>query len=504
MDSSAGLIEGLRHIGVEIVGEYHCRIATVKNLTLDSRETGQQTGFVGIQGVTEHGVKFLQDAINRHSPIALIEDNTLALPYIMQLEENTLVVRIKHLQDKLPSILSFQYPLGKNIKGMVAVTGTNGKTSVVDLYAQITAQLGFVSASIGTLGVYLHKGSERPEKIAETINTSPDVISTYKYLNLLAAKGVSYVAIEASSHGIEQGRLAGLPIDTAIFTNLSQDHLDYHQNMQSYAAAKRQLLTLNSISRVVVNIDDPEAKNWLANINNNTKATGFSIASDEADLYAQNIQYKSHGLKFDVCIDGATFSVELPLLGKFNIQNTLAVIAALTLQGFESKSMLTVFKKLRGVAGRMELTQINGIIVLIDYAHTPDALAQALSAAKSHSAGRLWVVFGCGGNRDKSKRIEMGKVASQLADKIILTQDNPRDEAPDDIVADILAGIKMDKLVKIEHERENALHFALANAKKGDILLVAGKGHETYIESKGEKQYYDERAVVKALTERLI
>lgn len=438
---------------------------------------------------------------------------------------------------------------------ITAVTGTNGKTSVASLLAQWVSLLGEDSASIGTLGVNLYKQGAFT-KVADTINTTPDVVSLYSQLHKFSQQGIRFIALEASSHGLVQNRLANIDVDCGVFTNLSQDHLDYHQTMHAYGNAKKRLLFSSNLKFMVLNAIDSTVHEWqqelaqnaslhmvkvvyfsvqslpseaspLANADTTTRVPNVDLSVNKAlSCTASSIRYTNQGCEFTLNSSWGNTAISLPLIGKFNVENFLAAASALLVQGYDFKQLIAQAKSLTGVAGRMELFSTNAVhlnmpsdlaknlennrpkmpsknsgraSILVDFAHTPDALQQALIAARAHTNGELVCIFGCGGDRDKTKRELMGEIADRFADKIVLTQDNSRTEMPEKIIADIQNGITSQHKVKVQIDRKQAIIEAWVNSQQNDLILLAGKGHETYIEINHQRIDYDERAFVSAL-----
>nr|WP_168710967.1 UDP-N-acetylmuramoyl-L-alanyl-D-glutamate--2,6-diaminopimelate ligase [Ningiella ruwaisensis] len=554
------------------------QLAKVSRLSLDSRTANANTAFVAMKGLQTDGHLFIESAIANGCKLVLCEKSPSLAIQALVVRENASVFVFEDLKSSLPHILQdlFIQERANNAKAeqtlITAVTGTNGKTSVAWFYAQLQALLTGKSASLGTLGlsvfsldttfkaetaennaseaIQTHQRSDAQILSEKTtplgVNTSPDLISQFACLSFLQKQNVKRYCIEASSHGIDQGRLSCLPIDTAIFTNLTQDHLDYHKDMQRYAAAKRALLTIHSrgfsrpleINKVVLNADDPESLNWAGQVSANQQLVWYGLQleaiPDNAERYcvAMNIQYLSTGLSFDVKSSWGDSHVSLVLYGKFNVSNLLAAMSALLMQGADFARLSQLVERLKGVPGRMEIfapvlskpdfeqessspakdkqageaiqtfnTRNKGTLI-VDYAHTPDALSQALKAARQHAKGKLFCVFGCGGDRDRSKRPIMGKVASKLADMLVITEDNSRNEAPEDIIKDILSGIEFNCPHHIEVTREKAVRWAFEQSKKDDLILLAGKGHEDYLEINNKRIAYSERALARQLTDQ--
>jgi UDP-N-acetylmuramoyl-L-alanyl-D-glutamate--2,6-diaminopimelate ligase len=476
----------------------------INNISFDSRQANASTIFVAVKGHDLNGHDYIQDAVKRACPLVLCEQVPTDGEY------GTQIIQLNDLKTHLPTLLRHLYFSTRHDLKLAAVTGTNGKTSVAYLYAQLALSVTTESASLGTLGLNrCRKEGEQivTESMSDSINTTPDIISQFKVLSLLAEQNIKYSCLEASSHGIEQKRLEDMPINCAIFTNLTQDHLDYHGDMAAYAKAKRGLLSLDEVQYVVINADDPESSNWQQAAPRNAKAVWLSLDENKLPAngpyytLAKNISPSASGISFDLFSTWGERRVHLPLLGKFNVANFLAALSAHLIQGLELDALLALTKTLRGVPGRMELfsTKANKGNLIVDYAHTPDALSQALKAARLHTAGQLYCVFGCGGNRDTTKRPLMGKAAEQNSDCVVLTQDNSRDELPDNIIKDIQKGMNNTTPVHVELDRKAAIRWAWDRSQPADLILLAGKGHENYVEIKQQRIAYDERAYAEAL-----
>ncbi len=414
--------------------------------------------------------------------------------------------------------------LGQPDAGMftVAVTGTNGKTSCAVWTGQALARLGETTAVIGTLGVGLFKGKSKGEPSFDATGyTTPDAVLLAQKLAESRKAGATALAIEASSIGLEQHRAAGMHFDVAIFTNLTRDHLDYHGDMASYEAAKTRLFEWEGLKTAVINLDDPAGQRLVAHLRANFPAlpvTGYTLRSEAEQgapegvsiLRASNMRSRHAGTEFhlDSPLGGAT--VKTQLVGHFNVSNALAVLGALLAKGAALKAAVDAIEALVPAPGRMQ--QIGGQdapMVVIDYAHTPDALEKTLEALRQvaqERGGQLWCVFGCGGDRDPGKRPQMGAI-SQAADHVLVTSDNPRSEDPGAIIAQIVAGMDAahprSRHQAIE-DRAAAILSAVKHAAKADVILLAGKGHEPYQEIKGRKiPFSDADHAALALTARL-
>ena len=378
---------------------------------------------------------------------------------------------------------------GQQLK-VLAVTGTNGKTSSAWWLAHALPRC----AMVGTLGVGV------PPHFVGTGMTTPDPVLLQSALADFVARGVQHCAIEASSIGIMEHRLAGLPIDTALFTNLTQDHLDYHGSMQAYGQAKAQLFDWPGLRVAVVNVDDAYGQQLAARLQQRPDLDLWTVAVERpARLRALEVRYGAHGLAFTLQEGEGARAQRLPmqtaLIGQYNISNLLGVLAALRAQGLELAQAVQACAQLQPVPGRMQQIALPGQpLVAVDYAHTPDALAQALAALRPLAqarGGRLWCVFGCGGNRDASKRPLMGQAAQQAADVVLVTSDNPRLEAPEAIARDILAGMRAGTPCVLD--RAQAIAQAIAQADARDVVLLAGKGHEDYQDIQGVKRPFSDK-----------
>ena len=381
---------------------------------------------------------------------------------------------------------------------VVGVTGTNGKTSTVQLLAQAWTLQGRRAGTIGTLGAGLYGAT------APTGFTTPLVLQVHALLAGLRDAGADAVAMEVSSHALDQGRTDHVRFEVAAFTNLTRDHLDYHGDMAAYAAAKAKLFAWPGLRAAVLNLDDAFGRELFAALPASVRAIGVSAAGrEDADIRAENLNLDGNGIGFELVADGVRHRVASPLLGRFNADNLLAVAGVLRALGAEPAAIASLLSELQPIHGRMNRLGGNGKpVVVVDYAHTPDALEQALSSLRAHAHGRLLCVFGCGGERDAGKRPQMAAIAERLADGVIVTDDNPRGEDGDAIVADILRGFADASRVLVERDRARAIGLAVDAANADDIVLVAGKGHEPYQEIDGVRHAFDDTEVAKAALER--
>ena len=518
--ANEGLSRVLAYIGLsfaEIKGKVPT-LAGLDKLTLDSRITDQSTIFIAIHGEKQSGHAFIAQAAKMGCRVALVETKKTKENNWVELKRyarhSLLCIHVYALRTKLADIAYCFYKLDESsLPNVTAITGTNGKTSVASFIAQLSSLCKQKSASIGTLGVNIFTNGEQ-QKLVDTINTTPDIISLVGTLSTLQQKGCQQLSLEASSHGLAQDRLDKLNVNCVVFTNLSQDHLDYHHTMDAYASAKRKLLNASGVKLVILNANDNESKNWQAQCNDNLSVFWYSL--DQLDenymgCWASDINYSTEGIEFTLNAKFSTYAqscrINVAVIGAFNVANLLASITALLAQSFSFVDIKNALSHLHSVAGRMELFKSDKGSLLVDYAHTPDALRQALSAARIHTKGLLSCVFGCGGDRDISKRAIMGEIAVQYADNIVLTQDNSRSEDPMHIIADIKKGmgaLTTRQKLHVELDREQALLHAWQQSTKNDMIVVAGKGHEDYIEINNTRIAYNERQVVATLASRNI
>lgn len=482
----------------------------VDGLVLDSREVAIHKVFVAVNGHERDGRDFIPQAISLGAKVILTQCDNQDEHGKVEMRQQSLIISFYQLPGQLSAVAAEFYGYPANQLQIIGVTGTNGKTSTVQLTSQLAALCGVRAATIGTLGSGIIEPHSTEAVLNSTVNTTPDAISMHQLIAQFSLAKVAQVALEVSSHALVQNRIGSLKIDVAVFTNLSRDHLDYHGSMQAYAQAKRQLLAQQGLKFAVLNGNDRESEKWLQAMPDGVTAVIFGIDKCVADVlddqkycFARDIQYLGNGCRFNLVSSWGQCEIQLSLLGQFNVFNALAAITAQLCLGQPLSELAAMVSQLRPVTGRMErFGDIHHAAVVVDYAHTPDALEQALLALRAHCQGQLWVIFGCGGDRDKGKRSLMGEVAENLADSIIITNDNSRSEDPQDIANDILSGCRDPQRISIELDRRQAIQSAVQQAKSGDIILVAGKGHEDYQIIGTETLAYDERLYVKHLFER--
>ena len=422
----------------------------VSGLSLNTKTLTKGDLFIALQGEKNHGAEYIDSAIENGCIGVLIEgrDVDCGVP----------IIRIDNLKLHLSGLAQNFYTKAKDVD-LIAVTGTNGKTSVSHYISQLLDFLEVNNGVIGTLGI------SKVEK--KSINTTPDILSIYSSLKEYSNQGIELAIIEASSHALMQDRLEGLSFVQGIFTNLTQDHLDYHETMGNYKEAKGKLFTNGFSKKAIINRDDENHQYFLDTASDKDPLT-FGI--DDLEFF------KTSENGFICQLNNYVF--ELPLIGEFNLSNALAAFTSVKCLGYSEDQIIPFLAKLSPPPGRMQ--QLENSHIWIDYAHTPDALDNALASLRTHYPEfKIRVLFGCGGDRDKTKRQLMGKIASENADSIILTNDNPRSESPEKIIEDILGGIKVENDVQVILDRKHAIETAVKTLGEDEVLLIAGKGHET-------------------------
>jgi len=463
------------------------REVEITGLVLDSRAVRPGNAFVAIAGFGAHGLGFVEQAKAAGASAILFEP-----PAPAELPAPADAIAVPGLRARMGTMADRFHGHPSQTMTMVGVTGTNGKTSTVQLLAQAWKLLGIESGSIGTLGVGLYGA------VVPTGFTTPLVLQMHELLAGLRDQGAQAVAMEVSSHALDQGRVDAVHYDVAVFTNLTRDHLDYHGDMASYGAAKARLFSRAGLKAAVVNLDDGFGRELQAGLGEGITRVGVSSRGQQgARVRAEALCLDDHGIAFDLVVGTAAWPVRSSLLGRFNVDNLLAVAGVLFALGREPAQIADVLSRLQPIRGRMN--RLGGAerlpLVVIDYAHTPDALEQALDSLRGHLHGKLVCVFGCGGERDRGKRPQMAAIAERMADKVIVTDDNPRHEDGDVIVADIMAGFEQPQAVTVQRDRAAAIAAAIGPARPGDIVLIAGKGHEPYQEVAGVRHPFDDTEV---------
>ena len=464
----------------------------VSGLSQDSREIVAGEAFLAIPGFGTHGLRFVDQARAAGAAAVVYEP-----PAPDGVPVPADAVAVPGLRTRIGTMADRLHGGPSAAMTVVGVTGTNGKTSTVQMLAQAWSLRGLKAGSVGTLGAGLH-GQVQP-----TGFTTPQVSRMHALLARLRDDGAQAVAMEVSSHALDQGRVDAVRFAVGVFTNLTRDHLDYHGDMDAYGAAKARLFQAPGLRAAVVNLDDGFGRALHAELPEGLAVIGTSgQGRADAAVRAEDVLLDADGIGFRLCIGGQQHPVRAALLGRFNVDNMLAVAGVLHALGEAPADIAATLARLQPVAGRMNRLGGNGRpLVVVDYAHTPDALEQALSSLGGHARGRIVCVFGCGGERDRGKRAQMAEVAGRLADAVIVTDDNPRGEDGDVIVADILEGFANRPAVTVERDRCAAINRAVGQAGPGDIVLVAGKGHEPYQEIDGVRHPFDDAEVARAALE---
>lgn len=468
----------------------------------DSRRVQSDSAFFALQGESQDGKQFISEAIEKGATL-IVEESLDAGTSEPSLSNGICYLRSPLARSWLTTVGNLMLPYELESLRSIAVTGTNGKTTISWLLAETLFHLEQRVVQTGTCGFRFLAKDETRETFSPT--TTPNMAELLEFLRQ-CSKPTSIVS-EMSSHALMQQRLRGFPWEAAIFSNLSRDHLDYHSDMESYFSAKallfnRELEESKKQNKfAIINQDDPYASRVLAWAKGSFETHSFSISSSDADSYVQNYRSSLRGIEADFMLCGKPVSLQSSLIGQYNLSNLLAVASTLACLGWSNDEIAPALSKAAGPPGRLEQVASGDFSVLVDYAHTPAALETVLNTLKPLTRGRLIVVFGCGGNRDRGKRYEMALAASKLASKTIVTSDNPRYEDPQQIISDILEG--MSGTYAVEVDRRAALEKALHDAQAGDVILVAGKGHEEYQEKNGKRTDFSDKRICQSILKEL-
>lgn len=467
----------------------------VGGLALDSRRVEAGDVFCAVQGMHTHGLEHVGEALARGA-VAVLSDRSFEVP-----SDVPLIV--------LPGLAAELGPIAARFHGdpsrrmtVIGVTGTDGKTSVSHFIAQALDQDSANAGLVGTLGYGLVGRLKRHG------NTTPDALSLQAALAELAQDGARWVVMEASSHGLEQGRLNGVAFDQAVLTQLARDHLDYHGTLEAYAAAKRRLFTWPGLDYAILNLDDDFGRALAGDLDPAPYLLGYTLQDRSAPgvevVAGRDVRLKPQGFSMRVVTPWGESHVESALYGRFNAANLLAALASLLGLGASLPDAVERLRHVRAVPGRMERFHAEGRpVAVVDYAHTPGALEAALRAVREHGTPRVHCVFGAGGDRDRGKRPLMGAAAERYADVLIITDDNPRSEDPAAIVDDIRAGLRAPQGAQVVHDRAQAIHQALDGAAAGEVVLIAGKGHETEQVGAQGARHHSDREIVRAWFEEV-
>ena len=471
----------------------------IAGLVTDNRDVKPGDCFIALAGINHHGKVFIEDAINQDASAVLLEiDKTVEDFNCISYRSNIPVIALPNLKSIVNKILiDFYQQQDAAFKlSLLAVTGTNGKSSITRFAAQMSHCLQQPTGLMGTLGFGVWPN------IAESKNTTPELAVLLRQFALMKEQGAEQVAMEVSSHGIEQKRIEGLTFDAAVFANLSQDHLDYHGDMESYFAIKRELFLSPGLQHAIINADDEYGQRLLADDEIAAKKISYGF-SESADVRVTSWVTKGASIEASITTPWGDADFSINMVGDFNLANVLAAISLLAVKDkFSFAALIDSIKCITPAPGRMQAYSKKGCAsAVVDFAHTPDALRNVLTTLKKQSTGKLALVFGCGGNRDADKRPQMAQIAEEIADFIIITADNPRKEKLETIIADIQSGLDPDSniCVEVELDRTQAITSALAKLTNNDLLLIAGKGHEDYQDIDGVKIPYSDEGVLLSL-----
>ena len=457
-------------------------------LCLDSRYLEAGDAFVALPGELGHGLDYLSMARERGA-VCVLSDRAPA-------DASADVVVIPDLVARLSALAQCFYDDPSAHLRITGVTGTNGKSTCAHLMMQVLNACGETAGMIGTIGWGL------PQHWQTATHTTADVLSNQRMLAAMRASGANSVAMEVSSHALAQGRTDGVRIQTAIFTNLSHDHLDYHGTLSAYGEAKRKLFAHPTLRHAILNADDPYSSTIAATLSEDVQLLRYTCERHDAEVGVGAIDLEPDGIHASIHSPWGQGQLSLPMLGRYNLGNALAVLTAACVQGQDFTMVLNALSRVVTVPGRLQRVDVTGgPMTLIDYAHTPDALDKVLRAVREHVSGRLWCVFGCGGDRDRAKRPLMGRIAHEAADALVITSDNPRTESPMAIIREIATGVPVGTADLIE-DRERAIRSVVQWAAPEDVILIAGKGHEDYQEIDGVRYPFSDALVAREALER--
>lgn len=463
----------------------NCAINDLQN---DSRKIKPGDVFIAYPGALTDGRLYMQKAA-KAGAVAILYDPD-SLPGKHHLPTTIPCIPITHLAHKIPELACRLYQHGQATLSITGITGTNGKTTIAYQLAQAWQLLGKSARYIGTLGEGM------VTQLSPLENTTPDALCLQQLLHRYTMDAAEQVCMEVSSHALALDRVRGIDFKQAIFTNLTQDHLDFHKTMENYAAAKARLFTNPALQWAICNGDDPWFPHFQQVIKSPTRLLTYGLQGN-CDVIAKHWQMDLSGTHIQIQSPVGDLEIHINALGKFNVYNTLAIVASLLAEDISPEKIIHIMPQLKAAPGRMEIVAQKPCVV-VDYAHTPDALANVLHTLEQiKNGGKLWVIFGCGGDRDTTKRPLMGEAASQYADKIVLTSDNPRNEVPEKIIEDILPGIDASRSVQKIVDRKMAIEETLNQADSRDIILIAGKGHENYQQIGQVKRPFSDQDIVR-------
>lgn len=462
----------------------------ITDITADSRNVQKGSLFICLKGATVDGHKFLNMAAENGAIAALVEDMPNDIP------EGMTIIQVNDTRIAMEIVTPFFFDYPGKLMRMIGITGTNGKTTTTNIIRTILRKAGYKVGLIGTINIMIE------DKVTEAHNTTPDVVDLQKALYEMYCAGCEYCVMEVSSHALALNRVAGIEYDCAVLTNITQDHLDFHKTMESYRDAKSILFeNLGKGSKpnknAVFNMDDISSTVIKERTNVNVITYG---KKNDNDIYPLSFTVEPKHMQLNLHTPAGILNLELKITGEFNVYNVMGAVAAMLGENIDQNIICSVLNGFDGVPGRFQLVEGGQpYTVIVDYAHTPDGLENVLNTARSITKGKLWVVFGCGGDRDNKKRPIMGALSLKLADNIVVTSDNPRTEDPELIIDEIftaLRDIPQDKHVTRLSDRKQAIEYALAKADADDVILIAGKGHENYQILKDRTIHFDDREVV--------
>ncbi|MEA3240047.1 MAG: UDP-N-acetylmuramoyl-L-alanyl-D-glutamate--2,6-diaminopimelate ligase [Pseudomonadota bacterium] len=465
----------------------------ITGVTSDSRQVVSGNLFVAVSGTITDGHHFIDEAWQRGASVVVLDNRDMFERYKTSLAADQILCLVQNSHRTLAQLAACWYGAPAQSLVMIGVTGTNGKTTISYLLEHLLSHAGYRVGVISTVN-YRFAGIQQP-----AAHTTPGPEELHALLRRMVDAGADCCVLEVSSHALVQERVAAISFSTVVFTNLSHEHLDYHQEMESYFQAKKLLFTgLNTDAFKVINGDDLWGRRLLEEVKSPKLSYGLQQG---AEFRAEKLEFSSRGTTFMIEAEGNTWECHSPLIGRYNVANVLAALAVVQHLDSEMKHLLTAITHFQQVPGRLQrVTNQREMHIFVDYAHTPDALEKVLAALKECAvAGRLLILFGCGGDRDRQKRPEMGRIAQCYSDLVVVTSDNPRHENPEQIIADILAGMTMSPAVMVENNRRRAIARIIAAGRPGDLVLLAGKGHETYQQIGDEKFPFDDVQVAKEM-----
>ncbi|GBO85362.1 UDP-N-acetylmuramoyl-L-alanyl-D-glutamate--2,6-diaminopimelate ligase [Marinobacter salsuginis] len=462
---------------------------TIHGLKTDSREVASGDAFIALAGAKTPADFYVDKAITAGATVILLETEQAGE---CAEHHGALIVPVAGLRGLVGRIADrfFEHP-SQRLR-LIGVTGTNGKTSVCQYVAQLLRETGTPCGILGTLG-YGMPGSLQP-----ATHTTPDAVQVNRVLSRIVKQEGRAAVMEVSSHALDQGRVDNISMTGAVFTNLTRDHLDYHGSMEAYGAAKARLFEREELHFSVINFDDPFGRQLFEQLEGKCDRVRYSLHEAQTELWLREFRPTDDGFEAEVDGEWGRFVIAVPLMGSFNASNVLAAMATVLTLGVPVDRVQQAVGRLAPPPGRLErFDGANGVRVVVDYAHTADALANALAALRPHVDGELICVFGCGGDRDTGKRPDMAREAEKLADRVVVTDDNPRSEHPEAIARDILAGFSDSAQVTVIHDRAEAIQSAIRSATPNDLVLIAGKGHEAYQEIAGQKYPFSDAEQVR-------